>query len=600
MFKFSPIIEKEVRSFGSPLFCPLCKKELAIRNGQWIGKGAQLLGLQNPPRGDQFNNLLAGRSPDGATNLMRQETSNPMRNIGWWWPFCPPAGFGATWVNIPDGCREPFRRVQAEAVTSALGAFEAYLGARHAGQSPDQQAMPLLAAFLFEPQGPRQGSPHTGAFFINLGIRSDGRIERFAWEDVLPLQDKVNDHYQSALQQAIARDIGPQLSLSSAHEKSFAASSRADRFFRDYVKSIQEAQNPLGPWQQNGPDSLVRIRPIQASDGNKLYQEFFTAGSAAQRCGLDGLWTGRAAENLPLRNPVQLQPFENLLSGHAGNSVQRLPPESDNNGRVLGWRLDIDTSRSLSTLWALAPRAARLVIERGHMWSVGRALGELELGLGRGGEKQEGRLASEPAMLFAKFRSGVESSNHDPHLHTTVFLFNFGIHENGTTQIFSNETVLGCRRRMEEVVQGVLDMSIVRNLGAFKQEVGRDRHIVGLPRDLWPNVNSGLDRRQTASLGANPPAVARAQQFSKWQEQAVRSGWGPKQAAAFLRLAKWKMTVEKIQKAWQAWDENLQRSIKDMANFATSLGTKRIETKENTPPRSQVQPSKDKDRGMSH
>ena len=599
MLTLTPILEENAGTFGEPFFQKRHNALYQVQKGQWAGRGAELLGLANPVQRSEFRNLLGGRSPDTTRSLFR-EAPDPNRRVGWWGIFAPPPNLSMSWMLTPPGCRAPFERAHAQAVRSALGEFEAHVAPGRSQENRDQPPAALFATFRLDRGSNLVAYPQTMVFFVNVGVRPDGRAERFPAEEVLPLRFKMNECYESALRQAIGQEIGSELSWSALDPSSPRVQRLAGESFREYADMAKADQVSLSQRPHNPGQATVTITPIHAQDGNRAYQEFFQDGYASQRLGQPGRWTGTAAAKLPLANPVELAPFQNLLAGRSPDGTQRLtsaPSGAGDQNRILGWRLTFSSARSLNALWGLAPPASQAAIETAHAAGVNLALRQFQLAVGH--QTEPGDRAHAPApmrLLCAKFHSVMASDERSPDLRTTVFFFNVAWGEDGTIRTLSSDQVLRQHGPLKRMFDDVTDVRLYLNVGTLQREVGWDRHIIGIPREICRGHDSGPAPAQESARAKAQPMVGRSDRLLPWQEQTARLGWGPKQAAAFLRRAQWKQRVERFQMRWK--DRLVRARL-----FLGALANSRTQTAEGQnkapapPPRKQTRHN---DWGHSH
>lgn len=281
---------------------------------------------------------------------------------------------------------------------------------------------------------------------------------------------------------------------------------------------------------------MVTIEPVGPDDAEKLCQEFFAPDSLAERLGSDGHWQGMGVGRLGLADPVQEAAFANLLAGRTPDGTQSLLADAPGPERPAAWRLRLDTSPSVSVLWAMAPPASRGIIERVHAECVEAALIDFEQQLCHHAIGAPQPIADQfLGGLFASFRQGA-AWDQTPRLHTTVFCMNLGLGPDGQAHGFQPRQVLETKAEVSPYYRGIIESGLLDSLGPFHKVACEELRLHGVPQELCRRFL--LDPGFANPVEAQGPARSRAlrgeELFARWRQQGREFGWGPAQAQALL------------------------------------------------------------------
>ena len=290
---------------------------------------------------------------------------------------------------------------------------------------------------------------------------------------------------------------------------------------------------------------VITLSPIYPADIRQAGQAYFDPGFMAERLGRDGYWCGGGARTLNLVNPVQAAVFNDLFDKTTFADGKRAPGRSTQSPRLLGWRLTFPTSPRINALWAVADRRPRLVIEKEHAMAVKRTLYQMEWLLGvhhnQRWHRDGGAL---PGCVVATFRTGA-APDHSPQLTTTAFAFNLAVGCDGRLETYTPEEVQRAHKSLDEFYVTAQNAGFRERLGPIPTYDHRDPELSMAAFSLASQIRFRAARRPDdwPTLDAASRTDHRAWQFAQWRQLGKEIGWGPQQAAAYLR------TLE-CKKAW--------------------------------------------------
>jgi len=172
---------------------------------------------------------------------------------------------------------------------------------------------------------------------------------------------------------------------------------------------------------------------------------------------------------------------------------------------VAGFDITFSPVKSVSVLWALAPRTVAERIEAAHHAAVDTAMGWLERNaiytrLGRNGIRQV-----DVQGLVAAWFVHRESRAGDPDLHTHVFIANRVCTLDGHWRTLDATTIYQTLVTASEIYNTCLELSLQDMVGVeFAERAGLDpakrpiREIVGIPaalNELWSQRDAAITRR---------------------------------------------------------------------------------------------------------
>jgi len=143
--------------------------------GQWLGSGAQSLGLDGAVHERAFDALAAGFDPGSGQPLVQRagESHRP----GWDLTFSAPKSVSVVWGVAEPAEREAIEGVHRDAVKRTLAFAEEqnlFITRRGRDGIERERAKPIIAAYLHGTSRETDPQLHTHAFVMNVGQRADG------------------------------------------------------------------------------------------------------------------------------------------------------------------------------------------------------------------------------------------------------------------------------------------------------------------------------------------------------------------------------------------------------------------------------------------
>jgi hypothetical protein len=209
MISISPIHQTEgdrpYREFFQTEFC----SQRLGRPGRWQGRGATLLSLQNPVELSAFQNLLAGRTPNGGEVLGSESSARPPE-LGWRITIGASPSLTVLWALAPQPVRARLEDTHASSVRHALWNFEAAVSGWDWRQDEGHDAFPaaLLATFRCGAAWDQTPHLHTTAFLFNLAFHRDGTVGTFTTDQVRQQRFQLQTTYEQMRDTMLWGDIG--------------------------------------------------------------------------------------------------------------------------------------------------------------------------------------------------------------------------------------------------------------------------------------------------------------------------------------------------------------------------------------------------------
>ncbi|MEO2089563.1 MAG: MobF family relaxase, partial [Gemmataceae bacterium] len=143
--------------------------------GQWLGKGAEHLGLTEEVDKTVFKRLLRGFSPDGAQPLV-QGAGGSRHQAGWDLTFTSPKSVSAIWSQADPVTRRAIQEAQTAAVREAVDYLQDAAALTRRGRGGQAREPTKLVVATFEHGTSRAQDPHlhTHCLVLNVGVREDG------------------------------------------------------------------------------------------------------------------------------------------------------------------------------------------------------------------------------------------------------------------------------------------------------------------------------------------------------------------------------------------------------------------------------------------
>ena len=191
--------EKAYQEFFRPDFAT----ERHGRNGHWTGTAAEVLKLSNPVELKTFQNLLAGRTPDGSRSFF-PSSSPPRKALGWRINISASPSVSLLWAMAPRPVRIAMEHDHAMAARNGMAELGEYLW-RVGQMNPrferslsrnrdmDRWTYPASLFAMFRSGANQNRAPHlqTNMFLFNLCLLGDGTAHTHPTTEVLDYVDHL-------------------------------------------------------------------------------------------------------------------------------------------------------------------------------------------------------------------------------------------------------------------------------------------------------------------------------------------------------------------------------------------------------------------------
>ncbi|HZW05423.1 MAG TPA: MobF family relaxase [Candidatus Nitrosotalea sp.] len=293
--------------------------------------------------------------------------------------------------------------------------------------------------------------------------------------------------------------------------------------------------------------SIAKMGKASESYYTKLAREdYYLSGGEPP-----GLWAGRGAARLGLRETVETKAFRNLFQGFSADGSVKLAQNAGTDLRHPGWDLTFSAPKSVSVLWSQEGPARRKLIEECVVRATRDTLTYLEdtavfTRRGRAGatiERGEGAVA-------ALFLHGTSRAQ-EPQLHVHATLFNLVAREDGTwgtmlgitssdrkgeqvrnrSALYQEKMTAGAlfRASLAAQLESVAGLTIERSKDGF-EVAGVSRELMErfstrrheIQEELRSLGQSGAKDSERAALRTRTrkALVSREELFRRWGEQA--------------------------------------------------------------------------------
>lgn len=177
--------------------------------GEWLGSGAQRLGLSGLVHPDPLRRLLAGFSPHDRESLV-QKVRHQKRQCGWDMTFSAFKSFSVLWSLAPKRAQKELELAHRAAVSVALLYLEKVAGLTRRGRGGERQEPAHLIFAVFRHATSREGDPqiHSHALLLNACVRSDGTTGTVWSEEFFIHKMEAGAVYQKALAHEIEKRLG--------------------------------------------------------------------------------------------------------------------------------------------------------------------------------------------------------------------------------------------------------------------------------------------------------------------------------------------------------------------------------------------------------
>jgi conjugative relaxase-like TrwC/TraI family protein len=306
----------------------------------------------------------------------------------------------------------------------------------------------------------------------------------------------------------------------------------------------------------------------------RISSEEYYARSGAER----GRWFGGAVGDLVQSPDFDHATFTRLLDGFDARH-NALVQNAGDKDRWRGWDLTLSAPKSVSVLWAIAPKRARRLIRKAHDAAVREALGWVEQHHCIARRGKGGKMREHARVLFASFFHS-ESRSLDPQLHTHSVLLNLAIRADRTTGALHSIDFFRTKKEAGEVYQTALKRQLFERLrlSCVEEKVGF--RIVGVPERLCEHFSKRRAeiKSKMEELGLHGPIalkeitlktrrgkvdVRKSALFHLWRGEAEKLGWGARCASDLIAAGEVERRWEKAEK--KAPEQNRYRSETPLA-----------------------------------
>jgi conjugative relaxase-like TrwC/TraI family protein len=169
--------------------------------GTWAGEAAKHFGVEGRPvTAEAFLNTFAGRSPDGATRLVRNADS-PSRQSAHELVVSPDKSFAAVWAAADARTRLAIHDCLVRAAQAVLADLEKNCGYARVGAGGKEvvKAEQLFAVFLHLTSRAQDPLPHFHFVRPNFGRCPDGQSRALKSEDLFTEQRPLNGLFNLVL-----------------------------------------------------------------------------------------------------------------------------------------------------------------------------------------------------------------------------------------------------------------------------------------------------------------------------------------------------------------------------------------------------------------
>ena len=209
MITISPIFGKDGDKAYREFFQEEFISQRLGKPGYWQGEAAKILHLGDPVQWAPFQNLLRGRTPDGAQRLVA-ESGGSDRELGWQLTISTSPSLSVLWALGPVRTRVRLEYTHFSSVRHALSCFEqAIHGWDGEGDLPrGKNPAGLFAAFRSGATWDQSPHLHTTVFFFNLGLRPNGTAQTFTTDQVKNQRFNLRQSVEEVQEVMLWRAIG--------------------------------------------------------------------------------------------------------------------------------------------------------------------------------------------------------------------------------------------------------------------------------------------------------------------------------------------------------------------------------------------------------
>lgn len=239
---------------------------------------------------------------------------------------------------------------------------------------------------------------------------------------------------------------------------------------------------------------MLHISPIYLESACVVYADFFESRLYRERLATLGHWQGRGAKALGLKNPIELKVLENLMNGLTPDGSRGLVPDAGDPKRIAAWQAVFEAPLVLSNAWGVAPREARVRIERGFVQGVNRALRCFEdvvTGVGTLAPRPD-----TPKAVMAVFRTNA-SWDLTAELKATALLMNAGLQSQTKAVTFIPSQMMGFESGLRDFFMRALYARLDEQVGRVRSFSSKWLRFDQLIEDLFNKAAMDATQRST-------------------------------------------------------------------------------------------------------
>ena len=304
-----------------------------------------------------------------------------------------------------------------------------------------------------------------------------------------------------------------------------------------------------------------------------------------------GLWHGQGASELGLSGTVDGEALSRLFEGLHPTEERSLIQQQRYKERAHqpGWDLTFSAPKSLSVLWSQANEPAQQALQRAHFSAVKAGLDYLEdeIAVTR---KGKGGVEREPARLVIASFEHHTSRAEDPQLHTHALVLNVCADAQGRTGTLESKSLYLAKMAAGAIYRAELSAQLEQNLDLRVERKGSVFELAGVSEPLIAEmskrraeIEKALAERGYSGAAASELAAFSTRQTKgivlqeqlrvRWQETGKALGWGPEQAAQFLKRARPQRHDREYDRR-EALEKAAERSTDNQSYFNTRAFTR--------------------------
>ena len=296
-----------------------------------------------------------------------------------------------------------------------------------------------------------------------------------------------------------------------------------------------------------------------------------------------GVWFGQGAQDLGLSGVVEADALNRLFEGFHPQDDRALIQNAGAKDHQPGWDLTFSAPKSVSVLWSQSDGATRKIIQDAHFAAARMALAYLEdtaalTRRGRGGVVKENA-----HLVIATFEHGTSRAQ-DPQIHTHCLVMNVCTRGDATSGTIESKPLYLAKMAAGALYRAEFAAELEQRLDLTAERKGSCFELAGIPQKPMTEfskrreaIENALDAKGYDSAAAAAMATlatrqvkghaSREELFQEWQETGKALGWGPNQAALFLREARAPGRDGENEKA-AALDQATKRATEQQSYFS--------------------------------